>query len=331
MGSEIIGLNHARFDAVGITMAGPEDSGYAAIAAQARAQNVAPGDPTRQLLSQARLANGNYYRAMNGSELSVARVFDMEIPGLVGPLRLRVFHPKPGLLVPVIVYFHGGGYVLNGLDTHDRVMRTLALESGAAVVGVGYSLAPEHVWPTQLEEARLAIRAIAQLGRACGLDSGRIVLAGDSAGAHLALASALALRQDGPKISQLLLAYGMYERSFDTPSHRLFGGGEYGLTTERMRWFWHQAIPVNAPLSEPLHADLSGLPPTLVITAGLDCLRDDSVHLAAALEQAGVVVTSHSYGDVRHSFLQFSRFLPSAQIAIKDMATAARTRFDRVN
>ena len=331
MGIEVFGLTQNDFAAAGITEAGPEDRGYAAIFAEARAQNVAPGDPTRQSLAQARLANGNYYRAMNGPELPVARVFDMEIRGVVGPLRLRVFHPKPGLRVPVIVYFHGGGYVLNNLDTHDRVMRSLALESGVAVVGVGYSLAPEHVWPTQLEEAQLALRAISDLGTACGLDADRMVLAGDSAGAHLALATAIASRDHGPKISQLLLAYGMYVRSFDSKSHRLFGGGEYGLTTERMRWFWQQAFPNTAPLADSLHADLFGLPPTLVMAAGLDCLRDDSLLLASSLRRARVSVTFRIYDDVRHSFLQFSRFLPSAQTALKDMANAVRDRFDLVD
>ena len=186
MGMEVFGLTQNDFGAIGITETGSGERGYATIFAEARAQGVAPGDPTRQSLAQARRDNGNYYRAMNGSELSVASVFDMEIRGVVGPLRLRVFHPKPGLRVPVIVYFHGGGYVLNSLETHDRVMRSLALESGAAVVGVGYSLAPEHVWPTQLEEAQLALRAISDLGMACGLDADRMALAGDSAGAHLA-------------------------------------------------------------------------------------------------------------------------------------------------
>ena len=303
---------------------------YAALWAEMRAIGVAPGDPTRMPLTEARAANRRYYAVVAGEPPAVAASQDLTIPGCDGrPLRLRIHRPTLGRDLPVIMYFHGGGYAVNGLDTHDRLMRELAIASGRAVVGVGYSLAPEHRFPTQLREALVAVDWLARDGERHGLTGDGYAMAGDSAGAHLALSTALALRDGGRPLPQaLVLAYGMYHRDLATPSHRLFGEGRHGLTSERMAWFWRHFLPETwdgvPALVEPLRADLHGLPPVHLVVAELDCLRDDSLMLKERLLQSGVPVRLDIYPGTLHSFLQFVRVLSPARAAIADIAGAVR-------
>lgn len=306
------------------------------IAAIARAAGLSAADPVRQPLEQARRQARDYQMLWNAPLPPIGGVAEAETVSPRGtPVRLHIHYPdrrRDG--VPALVYFHGGGFVLNGIDTHERLMRLLALRSGAAVVGVAYTLAPELRFPGQLEEALAAVAWVRRNGAAHGLDGDRVALGGDSAGANLALSTQLALRDLGlPAPVAGLLFYGMFSADLDTPSHRAHGGGGFGLTTERMDWFWSQYLADRAqrdnPAAAPLWADLDGLAPQLVIGAGLDCLLDDSVHLAARLSAAGVEATLSVYDGVPHSFMQMSAHLAPADQAVDEAARTLAAAFRR--
>ncbi|HYD31481.1 MAG TPA: alpha/beta hydrolase fold domain-containing protein [Azospirillaceae bacterium] len=295
---------------------------YAALRRLLAARGVSPADPETQSLALARQAALSFHALWNEMPPPVARIAERTVAGPAGAVGVRLYWPDERPRAPVVLYFHGGGYVLNNLDTHDRLMRQLALYSGAVVVGVDYSLAPEARYPTQLNEALAVVDWLAAEGDALGLDVGRLVLAGDSAGANLALATLLALRNVGRDQAKAgLLFYGMYAVDFDTESHRRFGGGAFGLTTGRMRFFWDQYLRETAdrsdPLAAPLHADLSDLPPLLLVGAGLDCLLDDTLRLAVALNEADVPHQLAVYPGVPHSFVQMSRFLDAADAVLR--------------
>lgn len=302
----------------------------AVIQAFAAQHGVRPADPLRQPLASARADALAYQGIWNEHLPPLARRLDIAAQGRGGrDLRLRLFDSQPagGPARPVLVYFHGGGFALNGLDTHERLLRLLAQRANVAVLALGYSLAPEVRFPGQLEEAADTIAWLHEHGGAHGLDAQRFAVGGDSAGANLALALTVALRERrlaGPTFG--LLLYGMFSADLETTSHRQFGGGGFGLTTERVDWFWDQYLADRAqrdhPLAAPLAADLRHLPPQLIIAAGLDCLRDDSIALARRLERADVTHHLSVYQGVPHSFMQMSAVLDSAQAAIDEAAAA---------
>lgn len=306
------------------------------IARIARNAGLTAADPIRQALDEARQHARDYQMLWNAPLPEAGGTAEAATVSPRGTaIRLRIHYPdrrRDGL--GVLAYFHGGGFVLNGIDTHERLMRLLALRSGVAVVGIGYTLAPELRFPGQLDEALAAIQWVRRSGAEFGLDSSRLAIGGDSAGANLALSTMLALRDRGEvNAAQGLLFYGMFSADLDTPSHRTYGGGGFGLTTERMDWFWSQYLADRAqrdnPAAAPLRADLAGLPPQLVIGAGLDCLLDDSVRLAARLEKAGVAHTLSVYEGVPHSFMQMSAHLAPADAAVTQAAQCLHAALSR--
>jgi len=307
-------------------------SQLATVAALLKGDGLAPANPLRDPLPVAREAARRYNAFWNRRPPAVERVVEMAAPTPVGPVALRIFHPhRRGRALPVLLYFHGGGFVLNNLDTHDRLMRLLALRSGAAVVGMSYSLAPETRFPGQLEEAIAVIAWLRAHGPALGLATESLALGGDSAGANLALAATLALRDRGvaPPAFGLLL-YGMFSADLETASHASFGGGDHGLTSERVDWFWSQYLADAAqrdnPLAAPLRADLTGLPPQLVIGAGHDCLFDDSIRLAGRLVEGGGQARLSVYAGVPHSFMLMSEYVEAADHAVSEAAAALNQR-----
>jgi len=233
---------------------------------------------------------------------------------------------------PVLVYLHGGGWVLNSIDTHDRLMREYAAAAGCAVVGVDYALSPEAPFPQAMEESAEVLRWIAAEGAAWGLDGARIVVGGDSAGANLALGAALALRDaaDGPALRGLLLNYGVFDSRLDTPSYREFATG-YGLTRERMAFFWNAYAPRPAdrahPYAAPLRADLAGLAPTLLHIAELDVLVSENLAMATRLREAGVALESAVFPGMLHGFLRAAGKVPIADEAIRLAGAWLRLRF----
>jgi len=221
----------------------------------------------------------------------------------------RVFRPVTDRLLPTLVYFHGGGWVWANVDTHDRMTREYAATGPVAVVSVDYSLSPEAKFPTALEECAAVVRFIAKRGSEWGLDPKRILVGGDSAGGNLALATALLLRDTGgPALKGILANYPVSDSRFDTPSYQEFGGGGYGLNLERMSFYWSVYAPHDIdrlhPLAAPLRADLTGLPPVMVLLAELDVLRSEGEALVEKLRRQGVNVETHTFMGTVHGFLR---------------------------
>lgn len=246
-------------------------------------------------------------------------VVELAIPAAT-PMRARLYRPTPADGGPVIVFVHGGGWTFGSVDTHDGTMRALAKASGHAVLGFDYRLAPEHPFPAPLDDTMAALAFVRDGGLGRSVDPARWALAGDSAGATLALAAMLRLRDAGQSLpAGAALFYGCYAPIFDTPSHRAFGEG-YLLTSVNMRWYWSNylagALEAPPPEAAPLHADLAGLPPLYLAAAGLDPLRDDTTLLAGRLAEAGVSFRYDHVPGVVHGCLRMSRRLVPAQTMI---------------
>jgi acetyl esterase len=256
-------------------------------------------------------------------ELGATEDVVVEAAGLITPLRLyHPHHPSPGA---ALVYLHGGGFVVGSVDTHDRIMRLLARHTGVAVIGVDYALAPETRFPRQIEQIAAAVE---QLPARLGLDPARIALAGDSAGAHLALAATLCLRDRGGTLpAALLLYYGSYGLR-DSASRRLYGGPVDGLSEQELAFYPQCYLrgPEDArdPRYNLLAADLAGTPPCFIAPCTLDPLLDDSRALAALLEEQGTPVELRIYDGVLHGFLHLSRMVDLATTAIEDGARFLR-------
>lgn len=235
--------------------------------------------------------------------------------------------------LPVLVYLHGGGWVWNSIDTHDRLMREYAAAAGCAVIGPDYALSPEAAFPQALEECAGVLRWVAAEGASRGFDPTRIVLGGDSAGANLAAGVALLLRDaEGlpAGLRGLLLNYGVFDSRLDTPSYREFATG-YGLTLERMRFYWSVYAPREAdrahPFAAPLRADLAGLPPCLLHIAGLDVLASENRAMAARLQAAGVAVEQAEFPGMVHGFLRALGHVGEARRAVAEAGSWLRRRF----
>ena len=253
----------------------------------------------------------------------MARVEAQRLPGPAGEIPLRVYYPRVTGPLPTLVYLHGGGWILGNLDSHDKIMRRLALGSGAAVVGVDYRLAPEHKFPTALEESLAVIRHLAAEGARWDLDPARLAVGGDSAGANMSLAAGLTLRDEGLNaVRALLLFYGDYGLR-DSASRRKYGGPEDGMGAEDLAYYMTCLVRGPEDLKDPrldlLSAELSGLPPAFIIAAAeLDPLHDDSLVLAELLADTGVGHRLEVYRGVLHGFLHLSRMVDQAGQALDD-------------
>lgn len=243
----------------------------------------------------------------------------------VGPseVRIRILRPSDAVMLPVLVYIHGGGWTSFSLDTHDRVMREYAARSGCAVVGVDYSLSPEERFPVALDEIGEVLGWLQSEGAAHGLDAEWFAIGGDSAGANLSLASMLRAREGGaPMAKGILLNYGAFDEEV-RESHGRYGGEGYMLTPQEMDWFWRNYRGEDRspdPLARPLHADLAGLPPVFLCIAECDILADENREMARRLAAAGVDVTAEVYQGATHSFLEAVSISPLADRALADGA-----------
>lgn len=243
---------------------------------------------------------------------AVARVSDLEVPHAAGDIPVRVYRSETAEQYPgVLVFFHGGGFVACGVDTHDGLCRALCNAAGCVVVSVDYRLSPEVRYPAPLEDCYAATRWVAENGDRLEVDSDRLAVGGDSVGGCFAAAVALMARDrdDGPGIRHQFLLAPALDSACDSPSHTEFGEG-YFLTSDMMRWFWGHYLGPGAdgrdPLASPAHAErLAGLPPTTVVSAGFDPLRDEAETYADRLEAAGVPVTRKRYDGMIHGFLSF--------------------------
>jgi len=264
----------------------------------------------------------------------VERVQNLKIPGPGGELAIRVVTPEGagGDPLPVVAYYHGGGWVAGDLDSHESVCRALANAAGAIVVSVDYRLAPENPFPAAAEDAHAAAAWLAANAAKIGGDPARLAVCGDSAGGNLAaVASLMARDRGGPSIALQVLAYPIVDFDLESESYGLFAEG-FHLTRAEMAWFWNQYAPRvedrSHPYASPMRAeDLSGLPPALVITAGHDVLRDEGESYARRLRDSGIAVKLSRYEGMIHGFLRRYQTFDQGRAAIAQIAAALREAF----
>jgi acetyl esterase len=266
---------------------------------------------------------------------SIHRTEDRRIPGPGSDIPIRIYWPRAAQaaeLLPVLVWFHGGGFVIGDLDTHDSACRLLANRADCMVVAVDYRLAPESKFPAAVEDSHAAVRWLALHANEIGADARRIAVGGDSAGANLATVVALLARNDGyPKLAFQLLIYPCTAPEPETPSHRKFADG-YLLTRANIVWFYKQYLRNQRDMQDfrfaPLVADdLSSLPPALVLVAGYDPLRDEGVEYARKLIEAGNRVSLTNYEGMTHGFYLAGGMLDAAKRAVAESAAALKAAF----
>lgn len=260
----------------------------------------------------------------------VARAEDRSIPGPAGAIPVRVYAAEGvSTPAPALVYFHGGGWVIGSLESHDPFCRALANRTGAVIVSADYRLAPEARYPAAAEDCYAVTRWVAENGAGLGIDGTRLAVGGDSAGGNLAAAVALMARdRKGPALRHQLLIYPVTDADFDTTSYRDNADG-YMLTREGMQWFWNHYVPDAAqrrePYAAPLRAaDLAGLPPATVQTAEFDPLRDEGEAYAARLRDAGIETTLTRYDGQIHGFAAMFEIFDAGKRALEESATALR-------
>lgn len=279
-----------------------------------------PADP----VTAARLAYDHERRFWNAAPAPVEDVRDLTLETALGPVRTRLYRPAPTEAAGLVLYLHGGGYVVGNLDTHDRIMRLLALKAGCPVLGIDYALSPERRFPVALDQVAGVLERLDHGELGPGIATGAIVLAGDSAGAHLALGTAIGT---GDRRLRGLVLYYAAVGLRDSASRRLLGGEIDGLSPEQLAFYRDAYLGREAdgreadgrdPRYDCLAADLRRLPPCLIGAVELDPLRDDSLALAEALSVAGVPHRLRRYQGVLHGFLHYSRMLPLAEEALAE-------------
>ncbi|HSW37869.1 MAG TPA: alpha/beta hydrolase, partial [Acidobacteriota bacterium] len=279
-----------------------------------------------QSVGEARKASAAL-NAMQEPGKPVAAVTDINMPGPAGGIPARIYEPSGTRPFPVIIYFHGGGWVLGDIEGSDGFCRNLADASGCIVVSVGYRLAPEHPFPAAVDDSYYATRWVAGNSASFGGDPARIAVCGDSAGGNLAAVVALIARDHGePAIRFQLLVYPVTDAACDTMSFSENAEG-YFLTRDAMRWFWKQYVPDEAerfnPYASPLRAaNLANLPEALVITAEYDPLRDEGENYAERMRADGTVVTLTRYDGMIHGFFAMGTFLDKGKAAFRQAAEA---------
>jgi acetyl esterase len=294
----------------------------------------AAGDPPLETLSpaEARKLTSENLTPVVGVLEPLRSMENLRIPGPAGEIPIRVYAPDAPAPCPAMVYFHGGGWVLWNLDTHDVVCSAIANRAGAVVVSVDYRLAPEHKFPAAVDDAYAATEWVFTNAARLGVDPVRISVGGDSAGGNLAAVVCLKSRnENGPKIAQQLLVYPVTDlSSMATPSYLEFAEG-YQLTKATMGWFRDHYLPSPDSALDPyasplLAADLRGLPPAIIITAECDPLRDEGEAFGKRLAEARVPVTCTRYAGMIHPFFSLSGAIPQALDALQQVADALAMR-----
>jgi acetyl esterase len=300
-------------------------------AKQVLEQIAALGLPPNHLVSPAQ-ARINMKSRPRAAGPEVARVEDRLIPGPDVDIPVRIYTPTGSGPFPILVWFHGGGWVVGDLETADPVARHLTVGASCTVVSVDYRLAPESKFPEPVDDCYAATIWAAQHAARLNGDPERIAVGGDSAGGNLAAAVALMARdRGGPALVFQLLVYPVTARNFDTSSYQQKGQG-YNLTRDAMQWYWDHYLqnPADAshPYAAPLAAqNLKGLPPALVITGEYDPLCDEGEAYATRLQAAGVPTSCRRYDGMIHGFFGMSAVLDKGKEAIAEACTALRQAF----
>ena len=260
----------------------------------------------------------------------VAEVRNLSAPGPLGDIPLRLYRPAgAGERAPALVYYHGGGWLLGGLDSHDVVCRRFANAAGCVVVSVDYRMAPEHPFPAAVDDCAEATRFVIARAAALGIDPARVAAGGDSAGGNLAAVMALMAR-DGtlPPLAFQLLIYPATDMTMTTVSSQTIGPG-VPLTSATMKWFIDYYMPAGTDRADwrasPARvASVAGTAPALVLTAATDPLRDEGIDYARRLEREGVRVTALHLSDQIHGFMSMGKVIRAADTAIDMMAAVLR-------
>ncbi len=288
---------------------------------------VAP-DRTQAPLSEVRAAVDRIGAFLGEGSVPLRQERDLTLPGPHGQVPCRLYLPDDAERPPLLIWAHGGGFMQGSLPSWDAMLRDLVRQSGVAALSVDYKLSPEHRFPKAFEEMVAVTRLAAREGAGLGIDPTRLAVGGDSAGGNLALAAALALRDEGLRALRfMLLIYGVYSADSDSPSWQRFGQGA-GLSQTQMRWIWETYLETPEQQSDwraaPILGNLAGLPPAHLIVGSLDPLVDDSHRLAASLKEAGVACELRVYDGINHGFIRYGRLIATARGALGDCAAALR-------
>jgi acetyl esterase len=260
----------------------------------------------------------------SGPVENILEISNRFIPGPTSDLPVRIYRPTVATNAPAIVYFHGGGWVLNFLDIYDASLARLANQSGATIIAVNYQKAPEHPFPIPFDDCYATLLWVVANATNLGIDENRIGVAGDSAGGNLAAAVALKARDNDIALSVQILIYPATDRNFDTASYKENATG-YGLSTQAMQWFWDQYLQGSHhdenPYAIPMRAaSFKALAPAIIITAQYDPLLTDGERYAELLHRDGVPVLYKGYEGMIHGFFTNMAVTPTAQEAIDFIA-----------
>ena len=300
--------------------------------AKALEQMAAAGPPLHHLSPQAARAAMEAARGATDDPEKVGTVEDRLIPGVAGKQPIRIYTPEGDGPFPILVYFHGGGWVVGSINTVDASCRALTNLADCMVVSADYRLAPEDKFPAAVEDCYAAARWVALNAAALNGDAARLAVGGESAGANLAAAVTLKAQESGlPSLAYQLLMYPVTGHAFTMPSHMENAQG-YFLTTEMMAWFWDHYLASEAdgqnPLASPLRASTDqcrGLPPAFIATAEYDPLRDEGAAYATKLGEAGVAVEYICFEGLIHGFMGMAKVIEPAGQALQKAAAALRT------
>jgi len=294
---------------------------------------AAPGAPSLTSLSvEDARANMKNLTSLRTSVEEVARVENLQVPGPHGDIPVRLFAASTDPGLPILVYYHGGGWVLGDLDTHDGTCRSLAKLIDGIVISVDYRLAPENKFPVALDDCYAAASWAVENAAKLGGDPRRVAVGGDSAGGNLSACVALKSRDEGkPRLVHQLLVYPVTDARFDTASYRDNAEG-YFLSRSDMQWFWNHYLGSAEdganPYASPLRStDLRGLPSATIITAEFDPLRDEGESYGKKLKDAGVPVEVKRYDGVIHGFFSMGDILAKGKVAMQHAADALKKAF----
>lgn len=268
--------------------------------------------------------------ALGGKVEKVFSIEDRYIPGPTADLHVRIYRPSDGEDLPALVYFHGGGWVLNFLDIYDAELCALANASGSVIVAVNYQKAPEHPYPTPFDDCYATFLWVHQNSYALGLDPLKIGVGGESAGGNLAAAVALKARDmAGPKPRYQLLINPCNERNFETASYLEYASG-YGLSREGMIWFWEQYLQGSTHDTDPYACpstakDFSNVAEAIIVTAEYDPLKDDGIKYEHLLRESDVRTHYKEYPGMIHGFANLGAITPTAHEAISDCGATIKT------
>ena len=295
-------------------------------------QVAALGFPPSHTVS-AQEARSNAKARPRGKGPNVHKVEDIKIPSAAGPIPARIYTPSNETSLPVLVWFHGGGWVVGDLESADATARHLCNESSSVIISIDYRLAPETKFPGASDDCYTATQWVSENASSLNADPEKIAVGGDSAGGNLAAVVSLMARDNqGPKIGFQLLVYPVTEMNFNTKSY-IDNAEGYQLSRDGMIWYWDHYLEdkeaANNPYAAPMKAEsLQNLPPALIITAEYDPLRDEGKAYAERLKAEGVTTQYTMYSGMIHGFFGMASVVDKGRAAVKEAADAMRKALD---